>query len=200
MSYPKIAEVIKQAVSLKKGNYLVFFPSYDFMQNVNVFLGGIALEKILQKPGMKDADREQVLTQLREKNSAYILCAVMGGIFSEGVDYNGSMAIGVIVISPALPKVSYERELLNRYYQEKNGSGEAYAYLYPGMNKVIQAVGRLIRSYSDKGIILLIGERFADETFNILLPDYWIDKKDDLVITNNYKKEIKSFWKKVDKN
>ena len=151
-------------------------------------------EKIIQKPGMKDEDREEVLNKLNKKGQSHLLMAVMGGIFSEGVDYNGEMAIGVIVVSPSLPKFGYERQLLHRYYEEKNGTGMEYAYLYPGMNKVIQAVGRLIRSYTDKGIILLIGERFAEDEFNLLLPDYWVDKKDDLLITKNYKKEIKSFW------
>lgn len=197
-SYPQIADVIKQTISIRRGNYLVFFPSYEFMQNVNLFLGTVSAEKILQKPGMTDNDRDGVLSKLRQNKGQHLLLAVMGGIFSEGVDYNGDMAIGVIVVSPALPKFGYERELLNRYYENKNGSGKEYAYLYPGMNKVIQSVGRLIRSYSDKGIILLIGERFAEEQFNILLPDYWIDKKDDLVITKDYKKEVKSFWKKFD--
>lgn len=196
-SYPKIGVLIKETIKTKPGNYLVFFPSYDYMQKVNIFVGNNVGEKIMQRPGMKDEDREAVLNKLRQKGKAHLLMGVMGGIFSEGVDYNGEMAIGVIVIGPALPKFGYERQLLHRYYEEKNGTGKEYAYLYPGMNKVIQSVGRLIRSYTDRGIILLVGERFAEEEFNILLPDYWLDKKDDLVITKNYKKEIKLFWKKV---
>ena len=195
-SYPKIAEIIRHTIELKKGNYLVFFPSYEFLQNVNIFLGNISSEKILQKPGMNDFDRDTVLKKLQQEQGAHLLLGVMGGIFSEGVDYNGAMAIGVIVVSPALPSYNYERELLNRYYENKSGSGKAYAYLYPGMNKVIQSVGRLIRSHTDKGIILLIGERFKEDEFNILLPDYWFDKKEDLLITDNYKKELKAFWKK----
>lgn len=195
-NYLKIAEVIKETIKLKKGNYLVFFPGYDFMQKVNIFLGNIPSQKIIQKPGLSEEERDQILQKLKQNDETYLLMAVMGGIFSEGVDYNGSMAIGVLVISPALPKYGYERELLNRYYENKNGSGKAYAYLYPGMNKVIQSVGRLIRSHTDKGIILLIGQRFAEDEFNLLLPDYWIDKKDDLVITEDYKKAIQSFWKK----
>ena len=145
---------------------------------------------------MNDFDRDTVLKKLQQEQGAHLLLGVMGGIFSEGVDYNGAMAIGVIVVSPALPSYNYERELLNRYYENKSGSGKAYAYLYPGMNKVIQSVGRLIRSHTDKGIILLIGERFKEDEFNILLPDYWFDKKEDLLITDNYKKELKAFWKK----
>ncbi|KAA3609911.1 MAG: ATP-dependent DNA helicase [Calditrichaeota bacterium] len=196
-NYPKIAEVIKETINLKKGNYLVFFPSYDFMQNVNLFLGNISSEKILQKPGMNEEARDAVLEGLKNSKKVHLLMGVMGGMFSEGVDYSGDMAVGVIVVSPALPQFGYERELLNRYYENKNGQGQHYAYLYPGMNKVIQAVGRLIRSFTDKGIILLIGERFAEEKYNSILPGYWFDKRGDIVISKNYKKEIRSFWNRL---
>ena len=104
------------------------------------------------------------------------------------------MAIGVFVISPSLPKFGYERELLSRYYENKNNSGKQYAYIYPGLNKVIQSAGRLIRAYTDKGIVLLIGERFVENEFNELLPDYWFEKKGDLEITKNYKLAVRSFW------
>jgi DNA excision repair protein ERCC-2 len=193
-NYAEIAEIIRETLALKKGNYLVFFPSYDFMQNVNLFLGTVKSEKILQKPGLKEEDRDALLDRLKKSKKAHLVLAVMGGIFSEGVDFYGDMAIGVIVVGPALPMFGYERELLNRYYEEKSGMGQAYAYLYPGMNKVIQAVGRLIRSFSDKGIILLLGERFAEEKFNSILPAYWFDKKGDIIITKDYKQAISSFW------
>jgi DNA excision repair protein ERCC-2 len=197
-SYPQIAEIIKETIKIRKGNYLAFFPGYTYMQNVNVFLGNAVTDKIVQRPGMSESERDRILEKLKENDQPHLLMAVMGGIFSEGVDYNGEMAIGVFVISPALPQYGYERELLNHYYDTKNGLGKEYAYLYPGMNKVIQAVGRLIRSNTDKGVILLIGERFAEDEFNILLPDYWVDKKDDLLITRNYKQAVKSFWRMVE--
>ena len=197
-SAPKIAEIIKKTISIKPGNYLVFFPSFDFLQLVNVFLNSVPGEKIIQKPGMKGAERDAILKKLKEEKDAHLLLAVMGGIFSEGVDFSGQMAIGVIVVSPALPQVSFERELLRRYYEETYHMGEEYAYIYPGMNKVIQAVGRLIRSASDRGVVLLIGDRFADEKFNLLLPEYWFQKKDDIVITTEFEKELEAFWKKVE--
>ena len=195
-SAPQIAQIIQNTVAIKPGNYLVFFPSFDYLQMVNLFLNPSHHEKIIQKPNMKTQERDQILHQLQEPDSQYVLLAVMGGLFSEGVDFTGEMAIGVIVISPALPKVSFERELLRRYYEETYHQGEDFAYIYPGMNKVIQAVGRLIRSVRDKGIVLLIGDRFSDERFNILLPDYWFRKNDDLIITKNYDQEIKKFWEK----
>ena len=196
-NYPRIAEIIEDVSKQQPGNYLVFFPSFDFIQNVNVFLGKVKHHKILQKPGMKDEDRNQVLNELRKNNQQNLLLAVMGGIFSEGVDYFGDMAIGVIVISPALPMVSFERELLRQYYEEKQNAGMEYAYIFPGMNKVIQSVGRLIRSVTDKGIVVLIGERFADEQFNNILPDYWFKRKGDIEITDDYVPVIKEFWRKI---
>ena len=199
-SAPQIAEIIKRVIQIKEGNYLVFFPSFNFLQLVNLFLGHVQSEKILQKPGMSEADRDEILTKLKKEKGSHLLMAVMGGIFSEGVDFNGEMAIGVIVVSPALPQVNYARELLRAYYDNKNGSGLEFAYIYPGMNKVIQSVGRLIRSATDRGVVILIGERFADEAYNILLPEYWFKNKGDVEITSNYTESISTFWKTLESN
>jgi len=194
-NYQKIAEIIENTVKQHEGNYLVFFPSFDFVQNVNLFLGRLECYKILQKPGMSESNRNDILLQLKKNEQPHLLLAVMGGIFSEGVDYSGEMAIGVIIVSPALPMVNFERELLRQYYEEKQNAGMEYAYIYPGMNKVIQSVGRLIRSATDKGVVLLIGDRFADEQFNSVLPEYWFDRHGDIEITENYIPVIKKFWK-----
>ncbi len=197
-SYPKIARVIEEVIRIKEGNYLVFFPSFDFIQHVNLFLGKVRCKKILQNPGMKEAERNAILRELRKNEEPTLLMAVMGGVFSEGVDYSGRMAIGVIIISPAIPQISYERELLRRYYQEKNGMGMEYAYIYPGMNKVIQSVGRLIRSVTDQGVIVLIGQRFAQDHFNSILPEYWFSGKDDVLISADYVPVIRAFWQRMD--
>lgn len=191
---PAIAEVIRTTLQIHPGNYLAFFPGYNFLQQVNLFLGNIQANKIMQKPGMGEEERRRVLEQMQKSEQHHLLMAVMGGVFSEGVDYLGKMAVGVIIVSPALPQISYERELLRRYYNKKKEMGMEYAYIYPGMNKVIQAVGRLIRSASDKGIVLLIGDRFSDEQFNALLPEYWFKSQDDVIISKDYAKEIESFW------
>jgi DNA excision repair protein ERCC-2 len=194
-NYPKVAKIIFDCITAYDGNYLVFFPGFDFLQNVNLFLGSYNGEKVIQKPGMKDMDRDGVLKRFKNNSDPKVLLAVMGGIFSEGIDYSGDMAIGVIVISPALPMVSFERELLRQYYQEKQEAGMEFAYIYPGMNKVIQSVGRLIRSATDRGIAVLIGDRFADEQYNSILPEYWFSKQGDIEITDNYLPVIKEFWK-----
>lgn len=196
-NYPKIAEVIERVISLRGGNYLVFFPSFDFVQNVNLFLGRVACDKIIQKPGMSEEDRDRILQSLRSHQDPQLLLGVMGGIFSEGVDFSGDMAIGVIIVSPALPMISFERELLRRYYEEKHNLGMEYAYIFPGMNKVIQSVGRLIRSATDKGVVVLIGERFGYEQYHSILPEYWFKNGGDVTITSDFEPVIKDFWRHV---
>ena len=194
-NYQKIAEIINRSIQMKKVNYIVFFPGFDFLQNVNLFLNS-SEKKIIQKPFMQTSERDNVLN-IMKADTGYLLLAVMGGIFSEGIDFMGNMVNGVFVVSPGLPQVNYEREVISRYYEEKKSMGREYAYVYPGMNKVIQAAGRLIRSYTDFGFVMLIGKRFTEEGFNQLLPEYWFESKDNVVITNNYLKELKTYWKKV---
>ena len=197
--YPNYAEIIENIIKIKNGNYVAFFPSFEFLQNTNLFLGKVKCEKIIQKPGMNESERNSVLLKLKEAKKPKLLLAVMGGIFSEGVDFVGEMCIGVIIFSPALPKINYERELIRHYYDLNNEDGFKYSYLYPGMNKVIQAVGRLIRSYQDKGIIVLVGERFAEEQVHELFPEYWFQRPGDVVITNKYEAVVKDFWKNTNK-
>jgi len=196
-NYPQYAEIILNTVKHRKGNYLVFFPSFEFMQNVNLFLGKYKEEKILQRIGMSQEERNEILYKLKETQKPKLLLAVMGGIFSEGVDFYGDMCIGVILFSPGLPQINYERELIKEYYNQKSENGFEYAYLYPGLNKVIQSAGRLIRSAQDKGIVVLVGERFAQEQVNELLPDYWFQNPGDVVVSKSYSNEIKIFWKQL---
>ncbi len=196
--YPAYAEIIEKVITQKPGNYLAFFPSFEFMQNVNLFLGRVKCEKILQRISMSEAERDAVLEKLRDTEKPKLVLAVMGGIFAEGVDYSGDMCIGVIAFSPALPQITYERELIREYYQQKNGEGFEFAYIFPGMNKVIQAAGRLIRSRQDKGVIVLVGERFAEESLQNLFPEYWFEREGDVIITSEVEKELKKFWSNLD--
>jgi DNA excision repair protein ERCC-2 len=198
-SYPDYAEIIEKVIGIRKGNYIAFMPSYEFMHNVNVFLGKVKSEKLIQSGTTGLAERDTILRQLRDTSTAKLLLAVMGGVFAEGVDFSGDMCIGVIVFGPGLPMVNYERELIRGYYDQKLGDGFNYAYLYPGINKVIQAVGRLIRSQRDKGIIVLVDERFSDEKTGMLLPDYWFRQPGDVVLTDEYEPVIREFWDNIDK-
>jgi DNA excision repair protein ERCC-2 len=192
--YEQYAEIIMETISVKEGNYIVFCPSFEFLQHVRLFMGHVKSEIFSQRIQMSEQDRDYILLKFKESNQPKILLAVMGGIFSEGVNFKGDMCNGVIVFSPALPPISFERELIKTYYDQKNEDGFNYAYLYPGINKVIQSVGRLIRSQQDKGIIILAGERFAEDEINQLFPDYWFENEGDVVITENLKETIKTFW------
>jgi DNA excision repair protein ERCC-2 len=197
--YDRYADIIKEVISVKKGNYIVFCPSFEFLQNLYLYLGTIQSDIIFQRRQMTTEDRDDILTQLKDLDTPNLLLAVIGGIFSEGVDFKGDMCIGVIIFSPALPQITFEREIIREYYDHKKGNGFNYAYLYPGINKVIQSVGRLIRSQQDKGIIVLAGERFAQDEINQLFPDYWFEREGDVVITDDLKKTIKAFWGRFDK-
>ena len=108
-----------------------------------------------------------------ESEDSVIGCCVMGGIFSEGIDLREDRLIGAVIVGTGLPMVCYERELFKNYYEEKKGSGFDYAYLYPGVNKVFQAGGRVIRTVSDKGAILLLDERFMQRQYQELFPREW---------------------------
>jgi DNA excision repair protein ERCC-2 len=196
--YPHYAEIIEKVIAMRKGNYIAFLPSYEFMHNVNVFLGKIKSEKLIQSGTMRVQERDYILQQLQDTSQPKLLLAVMGGIFSEGVDFSGDRCIGVIIFGTGFPQINYERELIKRYYDQKLGDGFEYAYLYPGLNKVIQAVGRLIRSKQDKGIIVLVDDRFTDERIGKLLPDYWFQHPGDIVITGKYEETIREFWENVD--
>jgi DNA excision repair protein ERCC-2 len=197
-SYPLYAALVKDIISLKEGNYIVFCPSYEFLQTLAVFLGHLSSELILQRPQMDEKDRSTIITSLKTASGPTLLLAVMGGIFAEGIDLQGDSCIGVIVFSPALPAITYERELIRNYFEERRGAGVSYAYLFPGINKVIQSVGRLIRSHEDRGIIVLAGERFAQEEINRFLPSYWFKKNGDLIITEDYITHIRAFWKRFE--
>jgi DNA excision repair protein ERCC-2 len=196
LSFSKIADIIRDIIAIKKGNYLVFFPSYDYLKQVYLFIGNVGCEILIQNQNMTESERDQYLEKLRDSSRPILLLGVTGGIFSEGVDYPGEMASGVIAISPSLPGLSYERELIKKHFDSISGQGMEYAYIYPGMNKVIQAAGRLIRTSTDRGIIILIGDRFAEDRFIDLLPAHWFSNPGDVVITEKYKSEVEEFWQR----
>ena len=194
--YPRYAQMIREIIDIHSGNYIVFGPSFEFIQTLRLFLGKVQHSMLMQRPKMTETEREWVFTQLSDQNDPKLLLAVMGGIFAEGIDFNSTVCSGLIIFSPAIPKITFERELTREYYENNWGNGFNYAYLYPGMNKVIQAAGRLIRSQQDRGIIVLAGERFARDEISQLLPSYWFENPGDVIVTENYKQSISKFWKR----
>lgn len=176
-SYDLIAENIRSFANGKKGNYIAFFPSYKYMNNVyEVFVSrfGEAFDVFRQESSMDDEAREVTLKSFslgREKS--YVAFMVLGGVFAEGIDLTGEALIGAAVIGVGYPQVSFERDLIRDYFAGEN-LGYEYAYIYPGMNRVLQAGGRVIRSETDRGRILLMDLRYSWNSFRSLLPEHWL--------------------------
>ena len=133
------------------------------------------MELLLQSPEMDDSQREQFLRRFDNPHpdAPLLAFAVLGGIYSEGVDLKGEKLLGSAIIGTGLPKVGAQQEILRDYYQEKNQMGYDFAYRYPGMNKVLQAAGRVIRSDSDRGVVMLLDDRFAAPSYRRLFPAHW---------------------------
>ena len=194
--FERIAEYIQKTGLAKKGNYMVFFPSYKMMQQVyEVFqeLDGGTVDGIIQEPGMNEEKREEFLAEfLAEREKTLIAFCVMGGIFGEGIDLKKEQLIGAIIVGTGLPQISNEREILMNYYEKRMGEGFDYAYRYPGMNKVLQAAGRVIRTIDDVGVIELLDERFLQSDYRNLFPKEW-EKR--LVCTvDSIETYLEKFW------
>ena len=198
--YDKIIEYVLKFTEAKLGNYLVFFPSYQYLQEID---NRIVLywkerfeqtEILRQTPGMKEEEKEQYLANFFKEGDIHtkIGFCVMGGMFSEGIDLKGKALIGAIVVGTGLPMVCKEREMFLEYYNERNGEGFSYAYLYPGMNKVLQSAGRVIRTTEDTGAILLLDERFMQRQYQSLFPREWYPYE--VVNRENISDTLKKFW------
>ena len=189
-NYDRVAEIITTVASAHPGNYMALFPSYDYLRATAQHL---TVPALIQEPGMTAEQRQAVLNALQTTTPPKLVLAVQGGVFAEGVDYPGETLSGVIVVSPALPQMSFERELMRRYYQEKYGKGFEFAYLYPGMNRVIQSVGRLIRSETDCGVAVLVCQRFVQNQYTALFPADW---GTDLTC-RDLQPELAKFWSEI---
>lgn len=216
--YEKIARYIRAAIRSKKGNYMVFFPSYKMMQDVyDVFVrveresdtrNGVAVSDepniaeesleesltiIMQHSNMNEAEREEFLQAFEQEDGGTLVAfCVMGGIFGEGIDLKNDRLIGAVIVGTGLPQISYEREILKQYYDKQGLSGFDYAFRYPGINKVLQAAGRVIRTQEDRGIIVLLDERFLQSDYNALYPREWKNRIVGNVETVDA--EICKFW------
>lgn len=190
--YRRIADYIEQFVSAKEGNYMVFFPSYAFMDQVitRIHLPD-TYTLLVQDSDMKEKDKEIFLESFESRHGV-VGCCVMGGIFSEGIDLTDDRLIGAVIVGTGLPMVCPQRELFKDYYDEVTGNGFDYAYLYPGINKVFQAGGRVIRTASDRGAILLLDERFLQRQYLDLFPREWYPY--DIVNIKNMKQKLEHFW------
>jgi DNA excision repair protein ERCC-2 len=192
--YDKIAGIIATTASAHAGNYMALFPSYDFLRQVAARLENLTCRLLVQEPGMNETQRLALLEELRSPTPPKLVLGVQGGLFAEGVDLAGDQLIGVIVVSPALPQVSFERELMRQYYQQEYGKGFEYAYLYPGMSRVIQSVGRLIRTETDRGVAVLVCQRFKQTSYQDLFPPDWSDSLVEVRNAAGLETELMNFW------
>ncbi len=234
--YEKIARYIHVAVSGRAGNYMVFCPSYAYMQEIFQIYGEFFEENenaqlIMQKERMSEAEREEFLecfrvnmpgesrwegqetsaaeaywpqgkttqkpaeafqVQSKSGRKSLIGFCVLGGIFSEGIDLKGESLVGAIIIGTGLPQIGREQELLRRYFDKHGQNGFDFAYRYPGMNKVMQAAGRVIRTKEDKGVILLLDERFLEGQYRAIFPREW--EQHEIVDLTMVGEKLSEFW------
>jgi DNA excision repair protein ERCC-2 len=175
-SYTTVADAIETICQAHSGNYLVFFPSYAYLAAVLALLQERLPEGqlLVQARGMTDTEREAFLARFAAGNSETLVgLAVMGGVFGEGIDLVGERLIGAVVVGVGVPQVCLERDLIKIYFDQRNQNGFAYAYQYPGFNRVLQATGRVIRTETDRGIIILLDERFTHARYRHLFPAHW---------------------------
>jgi Rad3-related DNA helicase len=171
-----IIRTMEKLAESRPGNYLVFFPSYLYMNMVAEEWRNRGREALVQTSGMVEEEREEFLGKFGPRTSGTLFgFAVLGGIFSEGIDLKGDRLNGVIIVGTGLPKLTFERNLIKCYFDDNGQNGYDYAYVYPGMSKVLQAGGRLIRSENDTGTIILIDDRFLQGKYQHMLPCEWAD-------------------------
>lgn len=195
--YGKMVRYLELCLEKRSGNYMIFFPSYEMLSEVYAMAedSNLALvaELVVQEPYMEEKSREDFLEKFREQSAKPLIgFCVLGSIFSEGIDLTGESLIGVLIVGTGLPQICNEREVIRAYFDRQGKKGYDYAYRYPGMNKVLQAAGRVIRTAEDTGTILLMDERFLERENQSLLPEEWESYY--AVNRNNYGQVLEKFW------
>lgn len=194
-NYPRIADAIGKIVSLKRGNYFAFFPSFDFLDQVaREFTVPDGFVSVRQERGMRNDAVTEVLESLRFPGTAHVVFAVQGGVFSEGIDYPGDMAIGAFVVGPPLPNFDLEREQKRQYYEKTYRAGFDYAYTYPAMAKSVQAAGRVIRNETDRGLIVLMDNRFLQSSYSKSMPQDWFKDDPRELVSEKILADVADFW------
>ena len=193
-----VCRVIAATVSAKRGNYMIFSPSFAYSEALaRIFRSKYPKIRVLeQKKNMTSLEKQQFLEEFERESDNYLIgFCVMGGIYSEGVDLAGDSLIGAVIVGIGIPALSYEREAIAAYYNEKYEEGKQFAYIYPGMNRVLQAAGRVIRREDDKGVVVLIDDRFDDPIYRSVIPKLWEGMKF-IADPKELRAELDEFWKK----
>lgn len=197
-----LAQCIAELVTVHTGNYLIFFPSYAYLQVILPLLKPLLAGKAalyLQSPSMNESQKQEFLRRISDTKTAMVTgrsnagLAVLGGIFGEGIDLPGEQLVGVMIIGPGLPVVSDEQELIRMYFEERKGQGFLFAYLIPGLIRVIQAAGRVFRTPDDKGVVVMVDDRFLNEEYQELLPPDWFMPGRPFSIPG-YQQALQEFW------
>ncbi len=183
----QVAQAIRGLFVSKPGKYIAFFPSFKYMQLIGEQLEALPL--VIQTQGMGEAARDEFLSHFHEGTETVLGLCVMGGIFSEGIDLPGDKLLGVMLVGVGLPQVNIFQETLREYYQQRFNAGFKYAYQIPGMHKILQAAGRVIRSEKDKGAALLIDDRYTQRAYEKLCPPHWQYQQGEL------EKALELFWR-----
>lgn len=192
--YRRVVDYILGTVEQKKGNYMVFFPSYGYMEKVlHHFPEREDLEILVQNSKMDEQEKEEFLQAFTDKAEKTLVgMCVLGGVFSEGIDLKEDSLIGAVIVGNGLPMVCSTQEILKGYFDERQENGFSYAYVYPGFNKVLQAAGRVIRTANDRGVILLLDSRFLERQYDGMFPEEWRGMQ--IVNVENFRKKIQLFW------
>ena len=200
-----MAEYVLRLMVAKRGNYMIFFPSYRMMEDVARQFSDICetqgeeIRLLCQESGMKEAEREEFLRQFEQPHEKGLAgFCVMGGIFGEGIDLGGERLIGAVIVGTGIPQICTEREMLKQFYDKRGEDGFFYAYLCPGMNKVLQSAGRVICTEEDEGVILLLDRRFADSRYRRMFPEEWGNPGSCVLPTVRVKAE--EFWADRDRS
>jgi Rad3-related DNA helicase len=196
--YQRMSDYILSFCREKTGNYLVFFPSYRMMEEVSFYLHSAVTNEeeitfYTQNNSMTEDERETFLSHFQPTPSKTTvgLCT-LGGIFGEGIDLVGDRLIGAVIVGTGLPMVCRQNELFREYFDKKNGEGFPYAYQYPAMNNVLQAAGRVIRTMEDRGAILLLDQRFLQQSYQELFPREWFPHH--VVNLRTMTEYLRRFW------
>ena len=194
----ELVQLVADVVAQCRGNYIVFLPSHVYLARVHERFCEMFpdVDCIRQVPGMSEMDREIFLGQFSDERAATLVgFAIMGGVFGEAVDLKGSRLIGAIVVGVGLPGIGIERDLIRDYFDACDEHGFEFAYQYPGINRVMQTAGRVIRSESDRGIVCLVDRRFAEARYRTLLPKEWRIRQ--LTSRETLAREVGAFWRGV---
>ena len=196
--YRRILGYVRETVCARKGNYMVFFPSYQMIEEAAALAAEEPYELLVQKSHMKEEEKEAFLEAFeKEPEVTRVGFCVMGGIFGEGIDLTEDRLIGALIVGTGLPKVCHEQELFRSYYDRRGKDGFDYAYRFPGMNKVLQSGGRVIRTMRDKGVILLLDDRFFQARYEALFPREWLPFS--RVRRGELEQRLRAFWEEEER-